>query len=284
MDGRGGCCIARYGGGSAYDVSKVDRIMLRFRPIAPKPVAGRSVNGVFSPEKSTRPYLKGGRGRKRCIRDSCNKNISSSSDNKRCNSKKRKPSPEEKRDGFAGETVVTLPLLPETPEPKDSPARVSPEARDPPMWLSFDRSVCGLTMETPEKTELLRSCVTVECLTDTWIGGNGLWCTDEERKINLEKDTCPGFISDEFGRVKWTNSAYRKKVGQGEDVGEIMVWVVMKERIPVELTAFSCRVRLEYTCGKEKSSLTLPCDVWSMNYGGGFAWRLDVEAALCLGR
>ncbi|KAL0415716.1 UNVERIFIED_CONTAM: hypothetical protein Slati_3403500 [Sesamum latifolium] len=41
MDRRagGGCCIARYAGG-AYDKSKVDRIMQRFRPIAPKPAAG----------------------------------------------------------------------------------------------------------------------------------------------------------------------------------------------------------------------------------------------------
>ncbi|CBI15623.3 unnamed protein product, partial [Vitis vinifera] len=44
MDAKGGCCIARYAGG-AYDMSKVDRIMLRFRPIAPKPTSAGSVSG-----------------------------------------------------------------------------------------------------------------------------------------------------------------------------------------------------------------------------------------------
>uniref|UniRef100_A0A803M8L8 Uncharacterized protein n=1 Tax=Chenopodium quinoa TaxID=63459 RepID=A0A803M8L8_CHEQI len=46
-DGGGGeCCIARWGGGghvaaSGYNTtSKMDMIMLKFRPIAPKPVSG----------------------------------------------------------------------------------------------------------------------------------------------------------------------------------------------------------------------------------------------------
>ena len=62
----------------------------------------------------------------------------------------------------------------------------------------------------------------------------------------------------------------------------------MKEETAVpSLThsAFTCRVRVVQcdTLGKERSSLTLPCDVGIMD-GGGFAWRLDVKAALCLGR
>uniref|UniRef100_A0A803MG39 Uncharacterized protein n=1 Tax=Chenopodium quinoa TaxID=63459 RepID=A0A803MG39_CHEQI len=47
-DGGGGeCCIARWGGGghvaangSYNKTSKMDMIMLKFRPIAPKPVSG----------------------------------------------------------------------------------------------------------------------------------------------------------------------------------------------------------------------------------------------------
>ncbi|KAF3436836.1 hypothetical protein FNV43_RR19589 [Rhamnella rubrinervis] len=306
MDGRGGCCIARYSGGGAYDMSKVDRIMLRFRPIAPKPVStSGSVSGGSATEISDHS-VKSGRGKRKYVRDNSN-----GTNNRRCNNKRRRASPDGKRDEPAVETVVTLPLLPETPEPKDSPARVSPESRDPPMWLSFDSfsgnnnynnsnnstnqvdfGVCGssdrkvLMMQQPVR--LRGSCVTVECVTDTCADGNGLGRTDDERKVNLARDTCPGFISDGFGRVAWTNGAYRKMVaGNGEEVGDEMVCLVMKERVPLAVTltypAFTCRVRLQYTYGKEKNSLTLPCDVWRMD-GGGFAWRLDVEAALCLGR
>lgn len=282
MDDKGGCCIARCGGGSVYGMSNVDRIMLRFRPIAPKPVAGNS------PPENSPTIVKGGRGRRRRY---VKYNSNSSNDNKRCNNKKKKPSSEEKQDGFTGETIVTLPLLSETPEPKESPAKFTSEVIEPPKWLSFEKSDASNNQEFSEPTmamnQLLGSCVTVECVTDAWMDGYGLGCTDEERKMNVEKDTCPCFISDGFGRVKWTNMAYRKMVGHGEDLGEIMVWIVMKEGIPLGLTltypAFTCRVKLQYTCGKEKNSLTLPCDVWRMN-GGGFAWRLDVESALCLGR
>ena len=51
MDRKGGCRIARYATGT-YDMSKVDRIILRYRPIAPKPITGNSGRGGFSPESS----------------------------------------------------------------------------------------------------------------------------------------------------------------------------------------------------------------------------------------
>lgn len=311
MDGRGGCCIARHAGGGAYDMSKVQRIMLRFRPIAPKPASSDSVSGGSTPEFGEYGG-KGGRGKRKYVRDNGN-------NYRRCNNnsnKKRKASPEEKPDSSAAavDPVVTLPLLRETPEPKDSPAIVSPESRNAPMWLSFDDDdgnnkkknnnnielgLCGSsdrTVKMPRPVRLLGSCVTVECVTDTWMDGSDLGCTDEEMKMNLERDTCPAFISDGFGRVTWTNGAYRKMVGHVEGGAEVdleeemMVCLVMKERVPVAVTltypAFTCRVRLQYLYdgGKDKTSLTLPCDVWRMNGSGGFAWRLDVKAALCLGR
>ncbi|KAL5543964.1 hypothetical protein UlMin_007748 [Ulmus minor] len=292
MDGRGGCCIARYAGGGGtygYDMSKVGKIMLRFRPIAPKPIAGGSSlsAGAAAVQKNGEIYPRCGRGKRRSINGGNNAV-------RRCLNKKRKASPE------TPETVVTLPLLRETPEPKDSPARSSPEISESPKWLSFESlannnnnqvqygSDPTVLMRRPP-ARVLGSCVTVEGVTETWTDGNGLGRTDEEKKMNLEKDTCPGFISDGFGRVTWTNRAYRKMVGhyEGED-NQLTVWLVMKERLPVAVTltypTFTCRVRLQYTCnGKEQSSLTLPCDVWRMDCGG-FAWRLDVKAALCLGR
>ncbi|KAK7858074.1 hypothetical protein CFP56_014543 [Quercus suber] len=128
MDGRGGCCIARYGANGVYDMSKMDMIMLRLSPPAEKKEAAARAN---------LPVLL-------------------SFDGKNNNSNNQV--------GF---------------------------------WSSDRTVVMGVG-----------SCVIVECVNDTWTYD---------------------------------------------------------------------------TCGKERSSITLPCDVWRMD-GGGFAWRLDVKAALSLGR
>nr|XP_023909530.1 uncharacterized protein LOC112021193 [Quercus suber] len=318
MDGRGGCCIASYGANGVYDMSKMDMIMLRFRPIAPKPAAGAGSSGASSPEKADAYVKSGGRGKRKYVKsnnsNSSNSSGSSSSgntnssSNKRCNSKKRKASPE----------VVTLPLLPETPDRKDSPARLSPPAEkkeaaaraDLPVLLSFDgknnNSNNQVGFWSSDRTVVMGvgSCVIVECVNDTWTVDGQLGSTDEERRMSLERDTCPGFVSDGLGRVTWTNGAYRKMMMMmGHDDHddhdhdnhqhhEVAVWLVIKEESLREImartlsyTSFTCRVRLvQYdTCGKERSSITLPCDVWRMD-GGGFAWRLDVKAALSLGR
>ncbi|KAE8733725.1 hypothetical protein F3Y22_tig00001104pilonHSYRG00024 [Hibiscus syriacus] len=281
MEGRGGCCIARYAaaGHGVYDMSKVNRIMLRFRPIAPKPATGGSVSPQGSGEVCSKP----GRGKRRPSKES-----NSMSNSKRCN-KKRRVLNEEKR--------VTLPLLPETPDCKVSVLNQQKGGviqKTMPFWLSFstadDKKESFLggggvrpaeqAVVVPQQRLKVGSCVTVECLTDTWVSGDVLGTTEEEKKVNLGRDTCPGFISDGMGRVTWTNGAYKEMVG-----GETMVCLAMKERLPLMITypAFTCKVRVQYTCGKERSSLTLPCDVWRMD-GGGFAWRLDINAALCLGR
>ncbi|XP_010536645.1 PREDICTED: uncharacterized protein LOC104811601 [Tarenaya hassleriana] len=308
MNFRGGCCIARCGGGGGtYDMSKADRIMLRFRPIAPRPVIGGSSSPPEKSGLSSSVSSKSGRGRRKIAKESSNSSGSMSSNRngngKRCNKRRRE---EPKDGGGVMAEVVTLPLLPETPERKDLQAPPPPpvtasvlnsQRSAKPFWLSFsDGGRSDGQFQTATKmlmpsdlTETVTSCVTVECITDTWVEGQyfELGCTDEEMKMNLEKDTCPSFISDVMGRVTWTNGPYRDLVvGNRSANAKITVWLVMKER-PMLLTqpAFTCRVRLEYTCrNKEKSSMiTLPCDVWRMS-DGGFAWRLDVDAALCLGR
>ncbi|KAE8672459.1 Cytochrome C1 family isoform 1 [Hibiscus syriacus] len=74
-------------------------------------------------------------------------------------------------------------------------------------------------------------------------------------------------ISDGLHRVQWFNGAYKRLLMEANDAPppEIMVWLLLKQN--------------------EKLSRMLPCDVWKMDGGGGgFAWRLDVEAALSLGR
>lgn len=287
MEGRGECCIARYVGARAYNMPKVDRIMLRFRPIAPKPATGGSVSGGSSPESGD-ACVKTGRGKRKYVKDNNNNN------SKRCNTKKRKVSSEEA--GSGGDPVVTLSLLPETPDRKESPATDKKQGKNVPIWLSFNRGkqkkdnreICGMgdVAVSPDPTVVkpVRSYLTVECVSETWVDGDGLGYTNEERMMNLEEDTCPALISDGQNRVLWANKAYREVVGQGQGQGEMVVWLLMKEwvSLPVTCPAFTCRVSW-VTCGKEKKTLTCPCDVWKMN-GGGFAWRLDVKAALCLGR
>jgi hypothetical protein len=249
-------------------------------------------------------------------------NTSKGTNSKKCNSggnRKRKVLGEENK--AVVDSVVTLPLLPETPDRKDFgtkelktevfPGSVSPKPVKS-KWLSFDGKVkdqaghqntvgfgvsADQTVVMPRVANIVGSCVTVECVTDTWVDLDGLGRTDDEKKINMEKDTCPGFISDGYGRVTWENEAYRKMVGQGEGGDhQVFVWLAMKEKVPMKVTiaghkAFTCRVKVQYqkhdTCrvnGKEKISIvTVPCDVWRMD-SGCFAWRLDVKTALCLGR
>ncbi|PIN01958.1 hypothetical protein CDL12_25531 [Handroanthus impetiginosus] len=310
MDQRGGCCIERYPGG-AYDVSKVGRIMLRFRPIAPKPTSGSgSLSGGGSISTTTTenssPSVKTGRGKRRHAVKDLNSNTVNRRNN---NCRKRKCSPENTDSGgsvSAGEKAVkTLPLMPEAPDAKVESPKMVLKQTSTPLWLSFGSeggimSAPGLSpsgLDDPAaamgRRVVMASWVKVECVTDTWVVGcygynNGLGRTDEERVRSLDLDTCPGFISDSLNRVRWTNKAYKRLVGgeveEGEGEGEVVAWVVAEEGValPLGCAAFTCRVRV-VTCCKEKSSKTAPCDVWRMDCGG-FAWRLDTTAALSLGR
>lgn len=262
MEGSGGCCIARCATGT-YEMSKVDRIMLRFRPIAPKP--GTPSDGSSSESGAGDAFSRSGGSRRKHAKDETG--------NKRCNrgNRQRRTAPP---------PPATLPLLPETPDPKDPP----PEAKSgnnnaPAVWLSFDnRGHAGAVKADPPAAALGGSVVTVECVTDTWQEEEGEWGwlllggRDEERRARLGEDTCPGFISDGYGRVTWTNGAYREMVGEGR------VWLAMKGTVPFPYRGFTCRVKVQYACGKER---TVPCDAWRMD-SGGFAWRLDVTAALTL--
>nr|AAM61566.1 unknown [Arabidopsis thaliana] len=294
MDGRGGCCIARYAIGSGpYDLSKADRIMLRFRPIAPKPASPVGVNPVSSGDS-------GGGGSDVSFRSAsrrkrkCHQLKENGGNAKRCT--RRKTSDKPVVHGSAN--AVTLSLLPE--KPIDLKAAVEKQKRQGPLWLSFKDGGGMLTpaYQTPEivqRTVVISSCMTVERVTDAWIDGYGLGRSDEERKMNLVRDTCPGFISDGSGRVTWTNDAYRKMardiipVEEGApeitsgDSFHVIVRLVMRERPMLTSPGFTCRMKLQYTCqNRERGSVTVPCDVWRMDVGGGFAWRLDVKAALCL--
>ncbi|CAI8609781.1 unnamed protein product [Vicia faba] len=271
MDGRGGCCIVRNSTG-AYDKSTMERIMLRFRPIAPKPSVAGTGNTASegSSTESGDAFYKAGRARRKYVKQSI------TTEKRRIRRKKTVYSTENKHP-----VPVTLPLLPEAPDPKESPARdltLTAESKNMPQcqWLSFENHDKVVTMDPV--TKCYYSSVTVECVMDAWVEGEGLGSTDEERRMKMSMDTCPGFISDGYGRVTWTNGAYREMMGEGGVV------LLMKASGVVLSPSFTCRVRVvqsECGSGRERNSLTLPCDVWRMDFGG-FAWRLDVKAALSL--
>ncbi|TKY73619.1 hypothetical protein E2542_SST02373 [Spatholobus suberectus] len=259
VETKGGCCIARCAT-RAHHMSKVDRIMLRFRPIAPKPLPAAALSDASSSESGADAFSRCGGAKRKHAKDN----------GKRCSRGIRR------RRNAPPPPAVTLPLLPETPDPK----KTTPEAKSKtvPLWLSFENRG-GAVSEKVDRgwyPPAAGSVVTVECVMDTWQQeeeeGLGLGSGDEERKVKLGEDTCPGFISDGYGRVTWTNGAYREAVGEGG------VWLAMKVTVPYPYRGFTCRVRVQYACGKER---TVPCDVWRMD-SGGFAWRLDVKAALSL--
>ncbi|KAK7389179.1 hypothetical protein VNO78_24014 [Psophocarpus tetragonolobus] len=275
MDGRGGCRIARYVPGASH-VSTVHKIMLRFRPIAPKPVAGGTASDGSSSETSD-AFLKNGAKKRKYLRDD------QYSSKRRTRPRKNTPSRKQKQT----KPAVTLPLLPETPDPKDSPASVAKAVennrvninKNGAVWMSLEN---GRLRKAEPYSAMMGgwcSCVTVECVTETWMEGEWLGSTDEERRVKLSRDTCPGFISDDYWRVTWTNEAYRETM-MGEGHGPVLL--VMKIGAVLPYSSFTCRVRVvQYSCGKERTSLTLPCDVWRMD-SGGFAWRLDLQTALSL--
>ncbi|GMJ04334.1 DIG-like 4 [Hibiscus trionum] len=280
--------------GGAQDKTIINRIMLRFRPIAPKPVNGDSISceSTFG-NKSLGVTSK--RVKRKYVRV-CKNN----------NRRRRRVLDEAKEDNEGNKgsiTLVTLQLMPETADLEkstvfdrslgdecdrylDRTAGDNYQSQDQPSpYLKFektvaaDQDVIGLSDQTA-----LESWVTVESVTDTCMDeGEMENCTDVERIKSLEEDTRPCFVSDSGNHVLWVNEAYKKMVGvDGAD--ETTVGLVVKQGFEFPRGAFSCRVGLQYGDGEGKKtpSKVVPCDAWEMS-SGGFAWRLDVKAALSLG-
>ena len=154
-----------------------------------------------------------------------------------------------------------------------------------------------LTVEMGQP-RVVESWVTVESVADTCMDVRGFGSTDVERVKNLERDACPGFISDGLNRVQWVNEAYKRMVtkeleycdGKSPEYCDFLVRLVVNNKVKLPLLpynnneeAFTGLVRLVHTWqNKKKCSKVVPCDVWRMDRGG-FSWRLDVKAALSLG-
>ncbi|KAL6952917.1 hypothetical protein U1Q18_043069 [Sarracenia purpurea var. burkii] len=178
MDGRGGCCIARYPAGGAYDLSSVDQIMLRFRPIAPsrpRRPAGSASGG--SSVKKNEVYCRGGRGKRRPLRKKLTGAAAQFIPEKpwlRCRCCLRLGS-----EGIDGQGVSV----------NFSDLNTVKQADSLPIWLNFSNSDekvnneivndditssgagNGTPVVIPQPVRVLGSIVTVECVMET--GGEG---------------------------------------------------------------------------------------------------------------
>ncbi|KAK2661536.1 hypothetical protein Ddye_000110 [Dipteronia dyeriana] len=295
----------------------MDRIMLRFRPIAPKPVGGGgsdSKNVLVNKKRCKRKYVR------------VSKNNSGY--------RRKKKTTLTQVDGTGSEggsdnKMVTLQLLPERADsisededPIPTSRRTSSQCnnylddaktRELEKHLKkdnqavFDSCMVGLGVN---QTVAVETLVTVESVSaaDTSTCNNnmdfrGIGSSGRlEIMMKLERDTCPAFISDGLNRVQWVNGAYRRMVmvrllekqevqsSAAETAVTLLVSLVMKDnyRLLKLPSSFTSKVRVEYRWQnqkeKEKEIMVVPCDVWRIMEVGGFAWRLDVQAALSLGR
>ncbi|PWA65315.1 hypothetical protein CTI12_AA335620 [Artemisia annua] len=300
MNGKGGgCCIARYGGGGMYGMSKVDKIMLKYRPIAPKPVvAGSGAGSGGSSTENSGGYVKCERTKRKYVRVNKNKKKKETSSRK----KFTVPPPTSPIE----QEVVTLSLLPETPAQKQTSSAfglVSPTTikcncssniittkKSEPMWLDFNteaQKLCLGHMKSvvpvfskpiqPAPPQVV-SYVTVECVTDTWVDIPGLGCTDEERVRNMEHDTCPSFISDGQDRVVWTNKAYRQ-MAAADSISVVLVRKDKRTLLPLTFPAFTCKVRVTSAVNSNRTTTTtLPCDLFLVDLYKWFWILVNSEA------
>ena len=315
MDGRDGWHVA-----GSNNKTIINPVMLRFRPIAPKPATGGSFSGGISPENTSAVLRTSKRVKRKYVRvrKENNNNHNNNERRRRRNSDNNTRSSEEERESGLNSTTLTLQLMPEKSDGYDfigsnstrswciiDPYRTVEAVHDHENDHQTNGEVSNRTAVVigsvmAEAAVVVESWVTVESVADTCMDVRGLGCTDVERIKNLERDTCPGFLSDGyFSKVEWVNEAYKKMLVEVEAEEErLRRWpeVVVRlignnnnnntnNKVGLGLMgpAFTCRVRVQYTrMNKEKSSKIMPCDVWRMD-SGRFAWRLDVKAALSLG-
>lgn len=251
--------------GSGYrdpaDVAwKMGKILLKYRPIAPKPASAGNLTSPPLPSGTTK--RKGGdkysrRGRKR---------------------RNRSPAAVLDAGAFLEEKheLVTLPLMPVAPERKDPD---SPTSTATPSPTSSADTWQSARVVTPQPARPVGSVVTVECVTDTWHN----WAQMPfASPAVLERDACPGFVSDAGGRVTWANDAFRNMVVGPSSCERVEAGLVTKGMVPENASCFTCRARVEYMCrNRGKVHMVAPCDVWRLA-DGKLAWRLDVKAALSL--
>ncbi|XP_073040932.1 uncharacterized protein [Primulina eburnea] len=282
--------------GGQYSV--MNWVMLRFRPIAPKPVAGDQLisGGAVDPSRRNDSAKTAGRTKRRYVRVRGRQNKQPVT---------RKFSDGEKsgvEDESQEKDKVTLQLLPapERSEDDNSFGIISFQKNqentsifmygdsDPSSKLCNSiinhNAVDSGTVTSDRSGSVAETWIIVERVTDAYAdssAGVGLGFSDWEKINNLEMDTCPGFVSDCTNKVVWVNEACRKMIQDGEEDATVAhkVRLAVKEKLPHYWPSFACRVRLMQQ--KPKRSTTVACDVWRME-NAGFAWKLDVTTALGL--
>lgn len=283
---------------------KMGRIMLKYRPIAPKPLAAGTAPGV-----ALEPIQAHGRPKKR--EGARRKDGGGKRGRKSWKVKAVDPSDASCPCGTA--PVVTLPLMPVTPERKEeAKAMGSPTwsitAASPFFWPVLP--VAGVVV-SPRPVRAAVVSVTIENVTEVWsMGFCGNTTTDYVLRQWLEAGDCPAFFSKAADRVTWTNAAFRRMVVGGGSSSEspsssssysstswseavsqpeasveedVRVVLVTRGLVPSDrCRAFTCMTNVSYACGRQgKVSLAVPCDVWRLEEGS-LVWRLDVKAALRL--
>ncbi|KAK1440930.1 hypothetical protein QVD17_06764 [Tagetes erecta] len=247
--------------------------MLRYRPIAPKPVTDLS-SGNMLPEKVFTKRVK-----RKYVRV------------KKTMKKKKKNKAES---NFVTKNWSDLDAL-----INDDDVAVIDPLHKVSNWISFDSARNDVVRNNLfekfssdlhgvdlDRRNVVESWITVESVTGSCEDRKILGYTDDEIWKNLERDSCPGFMSNSCYEVEWVNPAYRNMLNldclQVTDVAVLLVLKVEKSLVVKYLPAFSCRVRIEYRLSEKKRRMMVPCDVCKMD-SGGFAWRLDVKFALSLG-
>ncbi|KAJ6821180.1 putative allergen Asp f 7-like protein [Iris pallida] len=254
--------------GNSADVAwRLGRIMLKYRPIAPRPVSA-AAGAVTGGGGSAPPAVENCRGKKR---------RRAAPAGGRRTRRGRKAAEKQQQEQQHSAAITTLPLMPETPERKEEePATPtgSASATSSPASASAD-GIPAVVVPRPVRPPAWSS-VTVETVTDAW------WDGGEPFGHEL-LDACPAFVSDGLGGVVWANEAYRRMVGgAGEEEARVAL-VTEGVAVPAGVRCFACRVRVRFACrSRGKVSVVVPCDVWRLADGRKMVWRLDVKAALTL--
>ncbi|XP_047050527.1 uncharacterized protein LOC124655715 [Lolium rigidum] len=267
---QGGCCLApRCGGdGGQGQAWQMGNIMLKFRPIAPKPAA-MAPAPVTAPAMATaagarkgkrKAAAAGRRGRKPKKATA----VATATATQKADVHKDKPLPSPSSSS-SGTTSVADSSSPPPPPPTLMHASSPNKPADlPPAHVAALRPAA--------------SCVTVEAVTATWRDGEAPAapaCAGED-----DDEEAPAFASDRWGRVTWTNLAFSRAASASD--------VVLAARDGAAVPAwgacagFTCRVRV--ACGaspRRGGSLVAPCDVWRVG-DGGYLWRLDLRTTLTL--
>uniref|UniRef100_A0A0A9RUN1 DUF7950 domain-containing protein n=1 Tax=Arundo donax TaxID=35708 RepID=A0A0A9RUN1_ARUDO len=144
-------------------------------------------------------------------------------------------------------------------------------------------------VEQPVAPRALRPAaafVTVEDVTATWRDGEAPPVTTA---CGGGGDGAPAFVSDQWGRVTWTNAAF-SRAASADDDGDASAPAEARVGLAGALPAwgscagFTCRVRVRHAGpGRSGGSVVAPCDVWRLDAGGCYLWQLDLQAALTLG-